>query len=894
MIIFKKIKIFLLHTSYINPTNIKVLRKLFIAVLTLTSLVILAGCSKTSTSLTSRVYHDVTLRYNYYWNANFILEQTLKNSAKSTSEDYTKILALTKTGQVADPISITPDMDKVIKKSSIGVQLHPNSKWTDDAYLVMGKGYYMKGNYEEAVKTFQYITAEFEEGLRKKETAKKRKKRAAKQRKNKDENIYYEGLTSFLKHKPIRWEAMIWIIKSYTQLEKYNEAQSIISFAKGDKLFPEPFKDELELAITEFYIHQNEFGNAAQALQNAIANTDNKKQQIRYYFILGQLNEQNGNNVTAIENFNKVLELDPDFEMEFYAKMNVVKLSRKEKLSNTQEIIALLNTMLKNEKYNKFKGDIYYALAEIYQQEKQIGEAISNYKLAIENSTKNEQKALAYLQLADIHFDQEKYVISKAYYDSSLLNLDKEYPGFDQINERSNILKDLVQNISVISMQDSLQKLAKLTDSELQEYLESQREIKQNNENVPVNNDPLFRDESNVVLASNWPFDNPAQKGTGFTEFKRIWGSRPLEDNWRRSQRSVISNIDVDNTPIDDVAAVTNIDDLKKTLPVTNEQLLASNEKIIQSYYNIGTIYRDRLNSSTKASETFETLLSKYPQNKFRLESAYYLYLLFKDSDPTKAAKYKAIVLNEYPESTVAKVLKDPNYIESTEKAKNQVNDYYASTYKMFEQEQFSDVIKRSFLADSIFTENPLKPKFDMLLALSYGKMGKMDSFKNSLERIVNKYPMDEVKTRAVEILNLIEGSAYTSNNDIPLNQQYLDEPSTNHLVIVIFEKIDPNITTMQGELANYNDLYFKFDNLKISSLLLNNETQIVVVRDFPNAQKAMNYYNSMRYNEKVFKNFDKEQYKVFAISNRNYGVFFREKDVSEYMKFFSKNYLKQ
>ena len=881
----------MLEKSYIRSTNIKVLRKNFLFASILAVVLFITACTskKTTTGFVGRTYQDITLHYNYYFNARLIYNQTLKSLEATKEEDYTKLLPMHEFGKV-DAQAVTPDMDKIIKKASVGIRLQPNSKWVDDSYLLIGKAQFLKGNYEEAVKTLQFLTSEFESGIRLNEKSSKRAKRRAKQKKNEDKNLYYESTLSFLKHKPARWEAMIWIIRSYTAMEKYTEAQSIIAFAKGDKLFPEQLEDELEIAIAEFYLKKGEMDNASKSIQQLISLTDKKKMRTRYTFILGQIHEKNKNISSAIQSYRDVLKLNPDYEMEFFAKMNIANLSRLDATANNDEIIALLKDLLKNEKYNKFKGEIYFSLAEIYLAQGKTDLAIETFNFSVQHSTKSDQKAYGYLRLGELYFDKEKYVVSKAYYDSTLNVLPKDNPNFDQINNRSNILTGLVDQIEIIERQDSLQRLAKLSDSELEKIIQETKKVTPEPGVIEEEFNPLQQNKQ--VIATNWPFDNPSLKGRGYSEFKRLYGTRPLEDNWRRSSKSsgIVQN-DIIEDEDDIISETSTVEDVRKNLPTTDEQIAASNEKIITAYYRLANIYKDMLGNNAKATETFETLMTRFPQNKYRMEVAYNLYLLYKEINPSKSKQYANIVTSEFPESILAKVIQDPNYIESTKRAENVVTDYYASTYQFFENNGFNQVITRSAIADSLYPNNSLMPKFEMLAALSYGKLGMMDSFRSSLEEIVNKYPMHEVKTKAVEILNAMEGTSYNkaTNNE---NKLYLYEPQTAHYLIVIFDSITPKITQMQANLADYNQKYNQFDKLQVSSMLLNNETQVVLVKQFTDGTKAMNYYNNMRYSEEVFKGFSQNEYRVFAISQRNYGVFFRDKDVNEYLKFFSKNYL--
>lgn len=880
------------------------MRKFAFLIITLSLLHFFSSCTSSKSGNPSAIkksFIDLTARYNYYFNANLILTENLKNLALTAKEDYNEILPLYKYGSESEAKAMVPDLDKIIKKASIDIRLHDNSKWTDDCYMLIGKAQYLKRNYEEALKTFIYITSEFDKGIRKNGSKKKKKKKKSKAQREKEanQNEYYEAGATFMKHKPVRWESIIWIIKSYSEMEQFSLAHSIISYARGDKKFPEPLLKDLEIAVAHMYIKQDEYLSAATHLEKALPLVKKKKEKTRIQFILGQLYDRGENNSKAIEKFEAVLDLSPDYEMEFHSKINIANISREQNLLSSKDIVALLESMLKNEKYRQFRGEILFALGEIFLKEGKIDKAIKMFTRSVKSSDENlNQKALGYLKLADIYFDKDDYVDSKAYHDSTLLLLAKEHARYDLINGRRNILQEVVTQINIINMQDSLQQLSKLSDEELRKLLEKkkeeQKDDQQEKQEQPFNLNP---DKNNSqVVSSSWPFDNPGYRSTGFSQFKSMWGERPLEDNWRRINKSGFAVTDPDDPDGNKKTDPDNNDNgdkngIKTHIPVGEDQLAVSNNLIVTAYYKLANIYKDKLRNEPKAAQTFEELMVRFPQNKFRLEVCYNLYLLYKDTSPNKANIYKNIVLKDYPESIFAKVILNPDYIAAAKLKENEINNYYASTYEYFTRNDLQTTLSRKFRADTIYPDNLLKPKFDMLEALTYGKMKKMDTFKLALQQIVNNYPLDEVKVKAIDILNAMEGIEYNIST-IDLSKTYLFEPETKHFIIILFKEISQEVNKIQANLSDYNNNYYGLENLKINSVLLDNETQVVIVKDFANSAKSKTYYNDVRYNQQIFTDLNSDDYAVYAISERNYGVFFREKKVADYLKFFSEFYL--
>lgn len=876
-------------------------------------LLAMAACGMNKpTSLSHIAYHDLTARYNRYFNAKLLLQQTDQFLAESHQDNYEELLPLYIETTEESAQSVYGDMDEVLKKASANIKLHENSKWTDDAYYHIGMAHYHKRDFHEALKAFVFVTSEFEDGLRLKERKSKgrnkRKKRTrAQAEKERNTNEYYDETLSFTKHKPARYESIIMIIRTYTHLREWDKAQSIISLAKGDRKFPDDLKEDLAVATTAYHIARSDYNNAIGSLTEAILLAKKNDDKRRYTFILAQLHRRANLNTMAIQYFNEVLDMKPDFEMEFQAKIKIAKISKEENLYSNQEVLALLKEMLRNDKYRMFKGEIYFTLAEIYLKEGSMDKAVESFLASVEHSRDNpEQQALAFLQLAELYFVKEEYRTSQVYHDSTLTVLPTAHTAYEDVVDRNDLLKNLVRNLDIIETEDSLQYLASLSEEELNAFIaEKEKKAREKAQaeaeaaGQPAGDDgfsPLMSNNSNQS-ASSWPFDDPNLKGRGYNAFKQRWGDRPRVDYWRISAKA--NNLLAREEDEEEDGAATDTADTQEEfqlgeLPKTPEAMEASNKRIMDAYFNLGNLYRDRLENEVQAIAAFETLMARFPDNPYRLETAYTLYLIYKDSKPDKAQKYKSIIISEFPESIIAKVLQNPNYIQETKEKENELQDYYATTYEFFSQDDLMTALERKKRAEQLYPNNPLQPKFDMLEALIYGKMGKYDTCKMTLQTIVNKYPNDEVQPQAVTMLNLLEGRGYETNAGNIAANTYTMEPESAHFMCVLVRDPELDVTALQTRIAQFNDEFFRLASVSITPVILNNDLQMILLKSFDNADKAKKYYNSIRYNKSVFSGWAEEDYDVFYISKRNYGVFFRQKDIVNYMTFFTQRYLRE
>ena len=153
--------------------------------LLLLTLTVLSACvtqkSKEDLSALGKLYHNTTAKFNGYFNANEILKESIITLEDQHQDNFNKVLAMYKYAAADNPQAVASELDEAIKKVSIVVQLHRQSHWTDDCYLLLGNAQYLKQEYEAAEETFRFMINEFDpEKLKKKKRVKKSDKKVKK------------------------------------------------------------------------------------------------------------------------------------------------------------------------------------------------------------------------------------------------------------------------------------------------------------------------------------------------------------------------------------------------------------------------------------------------------------------------------------------------------------------------------------------------------------------------------------------------------------------------------------------------------------------------------------------------------------------------------------------
>ncbi len=572
---------------------------------------------------------------------------------------------------------------------------------------------------------------------------------------------------------------------------------------------------------------------------------------------------------------------------------------------SAEDAIATLESMLKDQKNYEFKDQIYYALAGIALKQGDRASAMEYLSQSLASNLANSaQKAEAYYQLGNLFFENQDYVEASAYFDSTLQVLPKTDERYNEVENKAFSLKDIANNINLIVLNDSLLRIAEMSDEEKrnlayeikkeeEEKLRKAREAKEDEIKRPGPG-PVGRPKESSFFAYN---DKSVKRGK--REFQRKWGGRQLEDDWRRSNRQ---SAGVDE-PLDFEAEVVStltqeeIDKILGDVPKSQGEknaLVLANKKAMST---LGTLYRERLKNNQKTVDILEELNRRYPANVFELESWYVLYLAHTDlGNQSKAREYYDKIIGKYPTTNYAKMLTDPEFAAKYMDEELQQNLKFDQAYVMFTQGKYAQAIQQSEEnLKGIFGKHPLKPKYALLMAICSGNTDGKEAYINNLKSLIATYPDTEEEKRAKEILRIlgVRGAALpggATEEEGTYDFEYKERAL--HYVIIVFNE-DVKLNTHKIVVSDYNRKYHKLDKIRISNVFLGekNDTPVLVLRRFKDQEAAMNYYNGVQKNlgEYIDQNID---YSLLPISQDNYRRVLKNKSAEGYSSFFQLNYL--
>lgn len=474
----------------------------------------------------------------------------------------------------------------------------------------------------------------------------------------------------------------------------------------------------------------------------------------------------------------------------------------------------------------------------------------------------------------------------------------------------------MVENLNTITLQDSLQRLAKMTDKERERAIEKMiKRLKREEEarkeeqkrkelllqSLAAKNQIPTSATTQAGGAGAWYFYNPATVSSGVADFNKKWGDRKLEDNWRRSQKQQEAeeeenNVDTTTSPVakavtDSTGNNSNIKDKDyylKTIPSSPEELAQSNIKIIDAFYNVGVIYKEQLNNNQKSVQEFEELLKRYPDNKYKLTVYYQLYRTYLAMNNTpKSDYYKNILLNDYPDTEYAKIIRNPDYAKNLEASKNDIEKFYDQTYQLYLRGNYTATIENCNKAESSYSKNYLMPQFDFLKAMSIGHTQDKKALEAALTQVVIKHPIGPIKDRAQQILDLMKTQGFAV--DSLKKKQAVDSiESLNYYWITVTTIGKGNINKFKEKITMITETAFPKDSLIVSIDALSNTSQIMCVKTLKGKTKGMDYYNFMKSKEQVFSDLEMGSYQTLIISSDNYILLQKDKNINIYLQVFN------
>ncbi|MCH2229713.1 MAG: hypothetical protein MK105_05155 [Crocinitomicaceae bacterium] len=868
---------------------------------TLLVLALIYACSTEKNTLLSRSYHGLNAHYNGYFNANELIDESLNTYRSSVEEDYYSILPIDAVPNLEEVTGMYPAIDTAISKCTKVIQDHSmpsndrparkkdeHNKWIDENWTTIGQAFYYRRDYEGAMKNFKFIKKFFKNDPSLYIGELWMAKTNIAQGKLTDAKFNLDNLDKAIENEETR------------KKEKSKKSKSKKK-KKEDKIakFPKKIRFDLEKTKADLALKNNNKEDAIEFLESSLNFAKKSKDKARVHFILGQLYEEAGKSQEASNHYGKVLKGDAPFQMSFNARLKKAFLGDSDKKKKD------LHKMLKDAKNAEYKDQIYYALAGIEFQEGNEPKGIEYLHSSAFYSTKNtRQKGMAYEMLGDMSFSKRSYVSAQKYYDSCATVIKDTYPNAEAIRNKASNLADLVVAVETAQYEDSVQMIAALGEKDRKDFLKALiKKTKEDAARQKAKEAERLRElQANENLfvqsggGSKWYFNNAKTRAEGLDDFKRLWGTRENEDDWRRSEKIIIGDFTEVEVGEDSVAVVEVPDDtltvdyLTSKLPLSDSALALSNINLLKSHYNAGVIYKEQLNEDDLAIIEFEAVLDRKIENKHNLMSAFQLYKLQETRDASKASKHKSYIMDNYPNSDYANYLRDPNYFIKKKERDALAEQEYVKVLDRYNRGIYYPVITKANIVIEQEKDNVFRSKYMLLKALATGQINEDKSeLLPVLNAVIAEYPETLEATKAAEMIDIIK-NGYSKNEPYDFeNKSAFNYDDKSKQMAIIF--LDPKNASglAKTRVVDFQREYFSRDKLKVSSKIYGNDQSVILVSDFDTEADGMEYIRVYKKTRKHL--LDLQKAKIMLITPENLKVLFQKKNLAEYEIFYDEYY---
>lgn len=855
----------------------------------------LSSCSPKKNNAATRKYQAFITRYNIYYNGDTHYKETLKEMEDGYQDDYSSLLLIHPAVARGNSKAPQPsgNFDRSIEKAQKAIQLRSIKKkpkkqpgkssdpaykewmkrdeynpFLHNAWLMMGRSQYLNGDFLGAASTFFYISRHF----------------------------------SWLP-KTVT-EARLWEARSYLAMDWLFEAETILRRVKPETdLTDGELKGLYYTSEADLLIKEKEWEKGAEMLRMAIPYVS-KPQRTRLNFLLGQVYSRAGKKDLAYKAFQAAGgSSSASYRTKFNARIKQSEVFTGEDIAKE---VGALRRMTRYDRNKEYLDQIYYAIGNLYLSRRDTTKAIENYELAVEKSTRSGiDKAMAQLTLGGLYYDRRLYAKAQPCYSEALPLIPDNYPDYAVLKRRSDVLDELAVYSQNVELQDSLLRLAAMTPeqqmkviekliADLKEKEKKEAEAAAREEFLANRGQDGLQDQNNQVFTMNngddsWYFYNTATKNAGRTEFQRRWGNRKLEDDWRRRNKQTFSfndfgadttsgekapeegDVPADSVAAPDQEAMQRENDphfpeyYLKQIPKTDLEKQTANDIIQEGLYNMGVILKDKMEDFPAAETEFETLLRRYPDNIYRLDAYYNLYLMFmRAGEMAKAERYRQLILTEFPDTKYGLALRDPDYIGSLRRMQEMEGQLYDQALDAYLDNDNAEVHALYSTVSKDFPLSKLMPKFMFLEALSYVTDRKPEEFKKTLMEMLERYPNTDLTEFASSYLKgLAQGrklqhgvsnmrgmlwDTRLGNDSIPSDTTELKfdlDPSQQQLLVLLFPTDEINPNALLFEVARHNFSSFVVKDFDLEQMNFG-RLGLLIIKGFENVNEINHYLKVM------------------------------------------------
>jgi len=829
----------------------------------LLAIMFLVACSRKKNTFLNRNVHAVTAEYNALYNGGGAYDKGKEELSLTYIDNFWEILPVERIQleetMILPGASKNPNFNRAEEKSIKAIQKHAiyidgkeYNPQIDESYMLLGKSRYYDSRFIPALDAFNFILDKYPTS----------------------NNIN---------------NAKVWKAKTNIRLKNEEIAlENLQRMFKEEKLDDEVVADASAI-MAQAYINLDSIEEALPYMKLASSNVRDNELKGRYAYIKGQLYNTLGQKDSANLAFDEVIDLNRRSPRIYMINAYIEKAKNFDyQKEDRTALLELLQDLEENRENRPFLDKIYNQIGEYYRNSENIDTSVVYYNKSIQ-AFKNDRilQSVNYQTLAEINFDRAQYKRAGSYYDSTLTNLEENSRQWRRIKKKRENLDDVIKYEDIATLNDSILRITGMSEAEqatfFTEYINKLKEkatrdsISNAKEEREFANNEFYKKEKNEEGAQpggKFYFYNSSTVSYGKQEFRKIWGDRKLEDNWRRSSKqSTLESID-DVVVAENPIAKSEVYNLETYL-----SLIPKDEKVIDSltkernfaYYQLGLIYKEKFKEYTLAANRLEKLLSYNPQERLVLPAKYNLIKIYEQlENETLALQYKNDILNNYSDSRYAEILRNPNSSLATDESSPEFK--YKQLYKDFETSNYQQVIDQCEEYITIYNGNDIIPKLELLKATALGRQEGFEAYKKALNFVALNYPNSEEGKQAQDIYSRVLPKLAA--------KEFVDDEAIDSFKLVYqFSVTEKEAALALQEKLNRALSFYNYATMSTSIDYYTPEVILVIVHGLKTKLGARGFGDVLK---------DHKEYKIvkphFEISTPNYKTIQIHKNLSDYL----------
>jgi len=835
----------------------------------------------------SRNSHALSTKYNILYNGGIALDKGIVDLKSGYNDNFWEILPVERMQvsqeQILPGQSKNANFDRAETKATKSIQKHSmnidgseKNPQMDEAHLMLGKSRYYDQRFVPALEAFNYVLYKYPES----------------------DKIY---------------EVKIWREKTNMRLE--NDALAVTNLRKLLKEIK--FKDQIfadaNATLAQAFLNLKEKDSAIAKLKLAREFTKEKEEKARYNYILGQVYEDLGYKDSAFAAYQNVIDMKRKAARQYVIHAHIRQSAQFDfEKGDTLAYLKKYNALLKDRENRPYLDVLNHQMGLFYDKNKKDEIAKKYYNTSLKSkSTDPYLIASNYRNLADIFFNDAKYVTAGKYFDSTMANLKPRTREYKAIKKKRENLEDVIKYEEIAQRDDSILKIALMSSVEKEGYYttyieklkkeEEALKLKYEKEAAKAQNQSSEGNEKGSNLESeetatskggrtapsaafvtkpgDFYFYNPNTVAIGKKEFLNKWGKRSHTANWRVSSESDkgISNDEKEAKEInpDEIDERYTTDYYIKQIPTDIAILDSISKERNFAYFQLGVIYKEKFKENTLAVNKFEKLLDNGPEERLILPTYYNLYKLYQITDPSKTEDMKTRIISQFPDSRYAQLLSN----NSVNLDLGSPDVVYNKLYKDFENGNYRETLTKTDIAIVQFTGEEILPKYELLKANLIGKLYGLTEYKKALNFVALTYPNEDEGKQTEKFIAtkipLLESLYF--NDATPTSWKIVYQPKT------LDEKDSKALLDKLNKFVNERTV----EKLSVSTDVYTKERNLIVIHGIKTEENVIAIAQILK---------DYKEYKIpdpaFAISSENYKIVQIYKNIDEYITGSGPNWL--